>query len=543
MKLGAVILREIPQNLKMLTAMNIVSGIVTALLLAIVGQADGETAKSDSGIRLAVIYLLIVALFSATNRYILVTASQDGERLIHKLRLRLFDAVRRADLVTVETIGRAALHGVLVRDTQTLAQILPLLAIGGQQAVLLVFLAAYLAWLSPMACAMAFGFAGLAVVVRVGRRKLFERLLRASATAETDVFRGLTDILRGFKEMRMSRPRAEALVNAVAQASGEARRANIETKTQWSRNFALIESMFYTLIGLMVFVVPLLSQGYHEVVMPATMAALFIVGPVGTVSFVLPMAEQAELSLSNIEEMERRLAAKAQSEPEPEPQTTPLPRPSSIALSNASFAYRDPDGRTVFKVGPLSAEFHAGEITFVTGGNGSGKSTMLRLLTALMPVDNGALLVDGQAVAPERMQDYRNLISAIFTDYHLSRRLYGIATPAPERAHELLKQLEMHHKVSVRDNAFSRVNLSTGQRKRLALIAARLADKPVIVLDEWAADQDPHFRAIFYEELLPQLKAEGKIVICVTHDDRWFSHADRIYHMDEGHIEAARRQS
>jgi len=135
------------------------------------------------------------------------------------------------------------------------------------------------------------------------------------------------------------------------------------------------------------------------------------------------------------------------------------------------------------------------------------------------------------------MQDYRNRISAIFSDFHLSRRLYAVKEPDPIKISTLLKRLEMHDKVTVRDGSFSTIDLSTGQRKRLALIVAELEDKQVIVLDEWAADQDPHFRRIFYEELLPDLKARGKIVICVTHDERWFHIADRIYKMNEGRIE------
>ncbi len=66
------------------------------------------------------------------------------------------------------------------------------------------------------------------------------------------------------------------------------------------------------------------------------------------------------------------------------------------------------------------------------------------------------------------------------------------------------------------------------------MIVAMLEDKPIIVLDEWAADQDPHFRALFYEKILPDFKSQGNLVICVTHDDRWFSNADNAYHMIEG---------
>jgi putative ATP-binding cassette transporter len=541
MRLAKAVLREIPENLKMLTVMNILSGVVTALLLGIVGLAGKTAASGTVSLRLVAMYVVTAILFSFTHKTILVTASQDAERLIHKLRLRLFDAVRQADLVTVESIGRPALQAVLVADTQTLARTLPLLAIGGQQAVMLVFLALYLAWLSPMACAMAAGFGTLAVMVRLARTRSLGVLMREAGEAETTVFAGLTDLLSGFKEMRMSRPRADDLVDAVGFASAAACRANIASKTQWGRNFSLIEAMFYTLIGLMVFVVPLLSTGYHEVVMPATTVALFIVGPIGTVSFVTPMVAHAEMALGNIEAMERRLRdSETIAQQEPGDRAPAFgPPPAAIALQNALFSYRDARSEPIFAVGPLSAVFRAGEITFVTGGNGSGKSTLLRLLTALMPLESGALLVDGVPVAPERMQAYRDQISAIFSDNHLSRRLYGIPDPDPLRVRSLLEQMEMDGKVTVTDGAFSTVDVSTGQRKRLAMVVARLADKPVVVLDEWAADQDPHYRHVFYRELLPELKAAGKIVICVTHDDRWFDVADHIYHMNEGRIEAA----
>jgi putative ATP-binding cassette transporter len=184
--------------------------------------------------------------------------------------------------------------------------------------------------------------------------------------------------------------------------------------------------------------------------------------------------------------------------------------------------------------------FRANEITFVTGGNGSGKSTMLRLLTGLLPLSGGELLANGQVVDRAEMQSYRDGISAIFSDYHLSRRLYGIQDPSPAQLQALLEQYEISGKVTVKDGAFSTTALSTGQRKRLAMIVAELEDKPVIVLDEWAADQDPHFRRVFYEELLPDLRNRGKIIICVTHDDRWFKLADRIYHMNEGRIDEGR---
>jgi len=531
--------REIPENLKSLLLMNILSAIAAISFVALVSAAVQEAAAGRISARLLLMFAITVMLFHVTYIYTLVTASQDTERLIHKLRVRLFDLVRRTDLVTVEQIGHASLQGVLTQDTQILAQVLPMLVIGFQQAVMLLFLAAYLAWLSPLACILAFGLAGLVVAVRFKRVKALRTFMQSAAAAEGRVFDGLTELLHGFKEVRMSGPRADGVTGALADASNTSRTANALLKAQWGRNFAVIESMLYSLIGLMVFVVPLFVAGYHEVILPATLAVMFIAGPVYTISFVTPLVTQAELALENIEKMQERLGAAAEAaacETAGKLGKDPL----SLALNDAALSYRDKEGRPLFTLGPITAEFHAGQITMITGGNGSGKSTLLRLLTGLIPLDAGSLLADGVPLATDQMQDFRDRISAIFSDYHLSRRLYRISDPDPARIHNLLERLDMHHKVTVRDGAFSTIDLSTGQRKRLAFVVAELEDKPVIVLDEWAADQDPHFRRIFYEELLPDLKARGKIVICVTHDDRWFHLADRIYRMNEGRIEEVR---
>jgi len=212
-------------------------------------------------------------------------------------------------------------------------------------------------------------------------------------------------------------------------------------------------------------------------------------------------------------------------------------RIESIGLRQIIHTYHDDQGDPLFTAGPLDATFQAGRITFITGGNGSGKSTLLRLLTGLIPVDSGQILVNGSPLGIEQRQSFRDKISAVFSDFHLSSRIYAINDHTPGRIDKLLHRLEISAKVRVENNTFSTTDLSTGQRKRLALMVAELEDKPVIILDEWAADQDPHFRGVFYEKLLPDLKDRGKIVICVTHDDRWFHTADRIYHMDEGKME------
>lgn len=532
MRLIRLVIREIPDHLRPILLMAALGALSSTVLMWLVDVAAQDAAKGQISGRLVLLFAVTVTLFATTNNYVLVTASQDAEKLVHRLRIRLFDAVRRTDMITIERIGRAALHGALTQDTQTVARCLPFLVIGAQQAIMLVFLGVYLAWLSPVACILAFGFSAVSLGVRFARMRSLGSSMRDAATAETGVFDGLSDMLGGFKEVRMSTLRADGLVSELEFSSSRARRIKSRTKAQWGWEFALLQTMFYALVGLMVFVVPLFAKGYDEVVVAVTMTTLFIVGPVGTLAHVTPMMTETELALANIEALDERLRQAAREGTDEAAE--PLPAPASIALDQAVFSYADPDGRPVFAVGPLSLSFRAGEIAFVTGGNGSGKSTMLRLLTGLAPLEGGVLLADGKPVAAGQMQAYRDQFSAIFSDHHLSRRIYGLSAVDPDRVETLLRSLEMEKKVQLADGAFSTVDLSTGQRKRLALLVAELEDKPIVIFDEWAADQDPHFRKIFYEKLLPDFKARGKIVICVTHDDRWFARADRIYHMADG---------
>ncbi|MFC1679013.1 cyclic peptide export ABC transporter [Elusimicrobiota bacterium] len=536
MRLFRTVLREIPENLNSLLLMTCLAAVAAAFFVWIVTTAAQAAAVGYVSARIMLMFAITVILSAVTHQYTLVTASQEAERLIHKLRVRIFDLARQTDLVTVEKIGYANLQCVLTQDTQTLAQLLPMLVIGFQHAMMLLFMGVYLAYLSPVACIIAFGLSGLAVGVRFARVSALRTHMESAAAAEGRVFSGLDELLQGFKEVRMSGPRADGVTGALGDASSAARAANAALKERWGKNYAVMEGMLFSLIGLMAFVVPLFTPGYHEVILPATIAVLFIVGPVSTVAFVTPMFTQAELTLDNIEKMEDRLRAAAGAAAGEAARK--LERaPSSIALNDAVLSYRDTEGHPLFTVGPVAAEFHAGQITFVTGGNGSGKSTLLRMLTGLIPLDGGDLLADVKALSTDQLQDYRDRISAVFSDYHLSRRLYGIDDPDPARIEDLIDRLNLQGKVTVSNGAFSTVDLSGGQRKRLAFLVSELEDKPVIVLDELAADQDPHFRRVFYEEILPDLKARGKIVICVTHDDRWYHLADRVYHMDEGMID------
>ena len=190
-------------------------------------------------------------------------------------------------------------------------------------------------------------------------------------------------------------------------------------------------------------------------------------------------------------------------------------------------------------MGPVDLTFQAGELIFIVGGNGSGKSTLAKLLTGLYIPESGEVSLDGTSIVDTNREWYRQHFSTIFSDFYLFDRLVSPTdSTLDSQAHTFLKTLELEKKVLVTDGQLSTTELSQGQRKRLALLGAYLEDRPIYLFDEWAADQDPVFREIFYTQLLADLQQRGKTVLVISHDDHYFHLADRIIKLDYGRIES-----
>ena len=192
---------------------------------------------------------------------------------------------------------------------------------------------------------------------------------------------------------------------------------------------------------------------------------------------------------------------------------------------------------TDFKLGPITLEIKKSQITFIIGGNGSGKSTLSKILSLHEQPTSGCVLFDDEAVTADNLNSYREQVCAIYTSFYLFDCLLGEITPEKlETAQKYLTELGMDDKVTIDNGYFSTTRLSDGQRKRLALLVTFLEDRDIYLFDEWAADQDPIFKEVFYTELLPELKAQGKTVFVITHDDKYFGYADRLLKMESGQL-------
>lgn len=540
------ILRSIAaRNLRRIALMAVVAGLSNAAVLALINMAaDRQSSSSgdDGGggtVILALGFVGVVLMYTFSQRFLMFEAAREVEGLIHRIRTRLIEAVRHSELADIEHIGRTRIYNGLSKEIQTLAQSSATLALIFQMSMLVLFTMAYLAFLSMTAFLLAVGFIGVAIVLYLGRARHASKAVQEATEAEYGLDVLVTGILDGFKEVKLNARRSGELVEDLVKASLQASDQRVKAHLGFAQNLIFSQNIFFLLLGTMVFVVPALSSAtaYSDTLLKTTTVILFVIGPLGGLVGSVPIVANANTAAAHLLELERLLEESAGPKEDWDGQAAgPAPSFQQIELRGVTFHFEETPGQYAFQVGPVDLTIRAGETIFISGGNGSGKSTLLRLLTALYLPQQGTISVDGRPVTHANAVSYRALFSAVFSDFHLFKRTYGVDPDAVEEVDELLRLFEIDTKTGIAGDAFTTVDLSAGQRKRLALIVAVLERRPICILDEWAADQDPHFRQKFYDELLRMLKDRGITVIAVTHDDRYYDRADRRLHMEEGRI-------
>jgi putative ATP-binding cassette transporter len=512
------------------------SGLSNALVLAILNDA-ATTSGGEGGTLLLLTLVLVIAIYALSQNAIMQAAAREIEGMLHALRKRMLAAAATSDLLRLDGIGRSAIYAGVTRETQAISEAQTVLIVGCQSAILIVLTLLYILLLSGVAFLIAAGFVLAALVVYRVRAGGIDRRIERAMQSENRLFDDLRDLLDGFKEVKMHRGRDEALFAEISGRSKETASLKDAVKADAAQQFVASQAGFFALIGAMIFIVPVFAQSYSEIIVKITTAVLFLTGPIGILMQSIPVFAQANAAAGAIADLVDRLeAARPPTLPVGETSTLSLEPFRRISLSGVQFSYPPQGQERPFAVGPADFDVRSGEIVFLTGGNGSGKSTFLRLLTGLYEPTVGEMRVDATAIDAANRQAYRDLFAAVFSDYHLFRRLYGIDSADPAEVQEWLARLDLDDKTQFMGDRFEPIDLSTGQRKRLALLAAVVEDRPMLVLDELAADLDPAFRRTFYEDILPSLKRGGRTIVAATHDDRYFHVADRRFHLADGRI-------
>ena len=513
-----------------------IAAISNVGVLAVINNAAQHAAEQVHSFRELALFILTLLIFVVSERAVLRTSTREVESILHRLRMRMMSRIRHADLLPLESIGRAQIDAGVAKETLVISQAAPVVIMGIQSAIVVFFVLLYLAWLSPWAFILAVGFLAIAVTVHFNKLKLVNAELHEALRQENRMFDAVTDILEGFKEIKMNAARSNELYTFLNQISESATTLKITTKTRQADHIIWTQAMFFLLVASIIFLLPQFSVSHNEVVLQATTTIVFLLGPLSMLVGSMPVMADANAAAENIDAMDRELERITRT---PHPIRTGITRFDQITLETLTFNYASNTGDTPFGIGPIELDIRSGEILFLTGGNGTGKSTLLKLIVGLYFPEKGSIRIDGVPVTDAGYDDYRSLFSIVFSDYHLFQRLYGLSEVDSRRIDSLLQELGLVGKVSVIDGGFSTLDLSTGQRKRLALLVALLEDRPILVFDEWAADQDPVFRKKFYEEMLPAWKSSGKTILAATHDDRYFSVADRIVALENGRIQTS----
>ena len=513
-----------------------ISGIANAGLLAIVNTASNSAQDEGLNYRFFAIYIVIFLIFFITKRYSLKYASIEVERIIQDTRDRISEKIIKSELVTMESLDSSSLFTRLTRDTTIISQASFQITEAAQSVIMIFFSMLYILTISKMAFFIIIITSTIITITYLNFAKEFTTNLIKVDKIEESFITSLTSIINGFKELKINSYKKQKVLEHHKLVLNQLTESKINISDLFVTAMMYAEIFLYLLLALIVFMLPHLTDMDNITIIKLTAATLFIIGPFAMIVGIIPMVSKTETAIVNIDELEKNLDKANQGIAYIEDNGETIDNFTTIRLKETEFYYLDDMGEKIFSIGPINLTIQKGETIFIIGGNGSGKSTLVKTLLGLYIPQKGTMSIDDEDIDRYNYQGYRDLFSIILTDFYLFDRFYGLEDIDKSLVNRLLKEMQLNKKTKFIDGRFTNTNLSTGQRKRLALILAILEDKDIYVFDEWAADQDPEFRKYFYTTILRELKRRGKTIIAVTHDDAYFCEADRVFQIDYGQM-------
>lgn len=512
-------------------------GLSAGLLVIITRTAANAAIASPFMAAVAFVGLGVLALLtSLISRIVLVRFSQTA---VFTLQLRLSRQILATDLRQLETIGLPRLLALLTEDIQAIATAVAVVPVLVINLAILLGCMIYIAWLSWQVLGLVLLLSGVASVSCRWFLVQGRNVLALARDQQDRLFVHFRALVAGINALKLHARRQQDFIAQDLEATADQLRRYNNRGLSY---FAVLDSwgkfIYFFAVGVVLFLLPTWMNLTAETRFGYVLTFTYLLGPMESVVNKLPFLGKANVALSRIETL-----ALAPAKPAPSLlPATPLSPWQQIQLKDITHTYHHRQDDTAFTLGPIDLSIYPGEILFIIGGNGSGKSTLAKLITGLYVPQSGEIWLDHQFVSDDNREQYRQHFSTVFADFFLFDRLLGLSASARDaRAKTYLEKLHLDHKVSIREGQLSTTELSQGQRKRLALLTAYLEDRPIYLFDEWAADQDPSFKQIFYHQYLPELKAQGKAVIVISHDDHYFQIADRVVKLNDGWLESDER--
>ena len=532
------------------TLLGVIGGLGVTALLATMNEAMNMTNGPDKSLALtfAGLCFLVLSCITLSNLFI----NYVGQHVVLQLRQRLAKQVLAAPIEQLERFRSHRLIPVLVGDINIVSDFALNIAPLVISFAVTIGCLSYLVFLSWQVLALTL----VTVVIGSGAQYIAYRFgqshLDIARDSENDLQKHYQALSEGAKELRIQRPRRlHMFTNKIQGTTDKICQANIRSANIFIGAETFGSMLFFAVIGMAITFQALWPGTDRSMLGGFVLVMLYMKGPLEHLVNTLPDIAHAQVAFQRIADLSEKFAS-----PEPHllinedqtetsdtsnhtKETVEEHKPATLKtleLKQVSYEFPAVEDLVPFKLGPINIQIKQGDIVFIVGENGCGKTTLIKLLLGLYTPQQGHIVLDGQTVTPQSIDDYRQLFTTIFSDFYLFDELIQTEQHLPLQAGKYLKKMNIDHKVSIKDGVFTTTDLSTGQRKRLALINAWLEQRPVLVFDEWAADQDPTFRHIFYTQLLPDLKKLGKTIIVISHDDRYFNVADQLVKMTNGKV-------
>lgn len=513
----------------------IVSGVCNAALLALINNL----LKTNGSVgRLLLVGFGGLCFMLPLSRYISEILLNDlGQDSLYSLRMQISRQVLAAPLRHLELLGLHRVLAVLTDDVPIITNtilLVPLLCLNITVVLGCLVYIGLLSWklLSVVGFFIVIGIAGYQLPV-LKAQSIFKK-----ARADGDVLlKHFQSMFSGIKELKLHSARRKVFFASVLDPTAfSLRNHNKKAMRIYTASAAWGQMLVFLVIGLVL--VAASGQSNRATLTGCTLAIVYLMAPLQIIMNMAPNLARASVALKNVEDMGFLLSAQQEDVLE-EPSACMLSSDWRLEFRAVTHSYSRDGEPHDFVLGPMDLVFREGELVFIVGGNGSGKTTFAKLLTGLYTPQTGEIQVNGNpaTIEPGERESYRQNFSAVFSDFHVFDQLLGLdGSRVDSAAAEYLAKFNLSHKLRIEQGHLSAVDLSQGQRKRLALLAAYMEDRSVYLFDEWAADQDPSFKEIFYLQLLPELKAKGKTVFVISHDDRYYHVADRIIKFVDGQI-------
>ncbi len=534
MNLLLLLARHSRRTVLVVAATGLVSGLASAGLLVIINKKLAAAGGPYELLLVGFVGLATLKVLSGMvsmlqlavlSQEIIIKLVKDITAKILKTPFRALEEKGTPHILTILTDGVLAISWA----TQSFPAIVKNLAI-------LAGCGVYLAWISPVALGLLIAIVGLGIALyQILNHRALQMNLCAMQQRER-VHRSFSALTGGIKELLLHRARREEFLRRdIGETVAAWRNACLEARKQHVWGDIATQVLLYGLIASVIFLFPFAISLTPEAVTAYVFTLLYMLNPIWAILGSLPSISQGQAALSHFEDLHISLSQKVVNLDVPQ---GPRVATATVELKNLVFTYTgEAAAERGFTLGPLSFELAPGELIFLVGGNGSGKSTFIKVLTGLYVPLAGEIWLNGTRVDGRTIEDYRESFSAVFSDSYVFDRLFGVTVQElDEVANDYLRMLDLADKVRIHNGTFSTTALSQGQRKRLALVTAYLENRPVYVFDEWAADQDPQYKEVFYTKLLPGLTRQGKAVVVVTHDDRYFYMGHRVIKLQDGQI-------